>query len=149
FIDDATAPSCIMTYAELMFIKAEAMNDKQAYMDGITASMEKMGVAADAAYMDAAGAAYDTGALEATINQKWIALFGNGAEAYSEYRRTKYPATIQEVPESVYPGQGVPYRFAYPTSEYSVNETNLQAAIDGQGVDATGLYGSEMWWVMR
>jgi len=149
FIDDATAPSCIMTYAELMFIKAEAMNDKQAYMDGINASMAKMGVAADAAYADAAGVAYDANPLEATINQKWIALFGNGAEAYSEYRRTKYPATIQEVPESVYPGQGVPNRFAYPTSEYAVNETNLQAAIDAQSIDATGLYGSEMWWVMR
>ena len=149
FIDDPSAPSCIISYAELMFIKAEAMNDKQAYMDGIAASMEKMGVTADETYMDAVGAAYDANALEAVINQKWVAIFGNGAESFSEYRRTKYPATIQEVPGSVYPGQGVPRRFAYPTTEYLVNGANLQAAIDRQNIDATGLFGDEMWWVLQ
>ncbi|MEZ4884360.1 MAG: SusD/RagB family nutrient-binding outer membrane lipoprotein [Chitinophagales bacterium] len=151
FIDDPTAPTCIITYAELMFIKAEAMNDKQAYMDGITASMDKMGVSADQDYMDAASAFYDTDALEAIITHKWITLFGNGPEAYTEYRRTKYPASIQEVPQSVYPGRGIPHRFAYPTSEYLVNETNLQAAIESQGLsdDASGVFGNEMWWIMR
>lgn len=149
FIDDVSAPSCIMTYAELMFIKAEAMNDKQAYLDGIAASMSKMGVSMDEDYMDAASDAYDANSLEAIINQKWIALFGNGAEAFSEYRRTKYPATIQEVPESVYPGQGVPHRFAYPVTEFGVNEGNLDAAIARQSIDATGIFGDEMWWVLR
>lgn len=149
FIDDPTAPSCIMTYAELMFIKAEAMNDKQAYLDGIMASMEKMGVEADMAYMDAAAAAFDANSLEAIINQKWVALFGNGAEAFTEYRRTKYPATIQEVPGSVFPGQGVPHRFAYPVTEFGVNEANLDAAIARQNIDNTGIFGDEMWWVLR
>ncbi|MGB0931998.1 MAG: SusD/RagB family nutrient-binding outer membrane lipoprotein, partial [Chitinophagales bacterium] len=149
FIDDPTAPSCIMTYAELMLIKAEAMSDKQAYMDGIAASMSKMGISMDEASMEAVSAAYDANALEAIITQKWIALFGNGAEAFTEYRRTKYPATIQEVPGSVFPGQGVPRRFAYPVTEFGVNKVNLDEAIARQSVDATGIFGNEMWWVLR
>jgi hypothetical protein len=146
FRDDFAAPSCIITYAEVLFIMAEANMDKNAYLDGIEASLAQYGLTADQAFLDAKAAEYDAGALEAIIEQKWIALFGNGAEAFTEYRRTGFPDEIVEVPQSDYPGMGVPKRFAYPVSETGNNLANLQEAIQRQNIDASGLFGNDMWW---
>jgi len=146
FRDDPAAPSMLMTYAEVKFIIAEATNSKQAYLDGIVASTEQHGVTADAGFLATAGAAYDAGALSAVITQKWIALFGDGAEAFTEFRRTGFPSTIVEVPQSAFPGKGVPTRFAYPTSETGNNKLNLEAAIQRQGIDNTGIFSNPMWW---
>lgn len=146
FRDDPESPSHIITYAEVLFIKAEVQNNKQAYIDGITAAMAMHGVTPSADYITAAEAAFDADYVQAIANQRWIALFGNGCEAFSEYRRTGYPATIQEVPGSVYPGKGVPFRFAYATTEFTTNGKNLNAAISKQAVDDSGLFGGKMWW---
>lgn len=146
FRDDPAAPSFLMTYAEVLFIRAEANNDKQAYQDAIAASCAQNGVTADAAFMAAKVGEYDTNAAKAVATQKWIALFGDGCEGFTEFRRTGYPSTIVEVPQSGYPGNGVPRRFPYPTSETGNNKANLEAAIAAQSVDATGLFGNKMWW---
>jgi len=146
FRDDPTNPSYLFTYAEVLFIKSEANNDKQAYLDAIAASCEQHGVAADATFLAAAGAAYDGNAARARATHKWVALFGDGCEAFSEFRRTGYPSEVVEVPKSSFPGQGVPRRFAYPTSETGNNKANLEAAIQAQNVDATGIFGNKMWW---
>ena len=127
---------------------AEANNSKQAFVDGINASCAQHGVTADAAFISAREAEYDANALKAVSTQKWIALFGNGCEAFSEFRRTGYPETVLEVPESAFPGQGVPRRFAYPTSETGNNKLNLEAAISAQSVDASGIFGNKMWWAL-
>lgn len=149
FRDDPAAPSVLFTYAEVKFIMAEANSSKQAYLDGISASCAQHGVTADAGFLATAGAAYDANALGAVITQKWIALFGDGCEAFTEFRRTGFPSTVVEVPQSAYPGQGVPDRFAYPTSETGNNKANLEAAIGRQGVDATGIFQTvKMWWVL-
>lgn len=146
FRDNPAAPSVLMTYAEVLFIIAEANNSKQAYLDGVSASCAQHGVAADAAFLVAAGAAYDAAALRAVITQKWIALFGDGCEGFTEFRRTGFPSEIVEVPRSTFPGRGVPNRFAYPTSETGNNKINLEAAIQRQGIDNTGVFSNPMWW---
>ncbi|MCC6411944.1 MAG: SusD/RagB family nutrient-binding outer membrane lipoprotein [Saprospiraceae bacterium] len=146
FRDDFAAPSYLFTYAEVLFIRAEAENFKPAYLAGIEASCEQHGVTADQAFLDAASAAYDANPLQAIMTQKWIALFGDGCEGYAEFRRTGYPSEIVEVPLSAYPGQGVPKRFAYPTSESGNNKVNLEAAIQRQNIDPSGIYGNDMWW---
>lgn len=148
FRDDPAAPSVLFTYAEVKFIMAEANNSKQAYLDGIGASCDQHGVTPDAAFLNAAGAAYDANALKAVITQKWIALFGNGCEAFTEFRRTGFPDTIVEVPQSAFPGKGVPDRFAYPTSETGNNKANLEAAIQRQAIDNTGIFSNPMWWTL-
>ena len=146
FRDNPAGPSILMTYAEVKFIMAEANNSKQAYLDGISASCAQNGVTADQAFLDAAGTAYDAGALKAVSTQKWIALFGDGCEAFTELRRTGFPSEVVEVPGSVFPGQGIPTRFAYPTSESGNNKINLEAAIQSQAIDNTGIFSSPMWW---
>lgn len=148
FRDDPAAPSVLMTYAEVKFIMAEANNSKQAYLDGISASCAQHGVTADQAFLNAAGTAYDAAALKSVITQKWIALFGDGCEAFTELRRTTFPSEVQEVPGSVFPGQGIPTRFAYPTSESGNNKANLEAALQSQAVDNTGIFSNPMWWTL-
>ncbi|MBL7829271.1 MAG: SusD/RagB family nutrient-binding outer membrane lipoprotein [Saprospiraceae bacterium] len=146
FRDNPLNPSYLFTYAEVLFIKAEANNDKQAYLDAIAASCEQFGVTPDAGFLTAVGTAYDGGAAKALGTQKWIALFGDGCEAFSEFRRTGFPSEVVEVPLSGYPGQGVPRRFVYPTSETGNNKINLESAIQAQAIDASGLFGNKMWW---
>ncbi len=148
FRDDPTNPSFLFSYAEILFIKAEANNDKQAYLDAIAASCGQFGVAADAGFLAAADAAYTASAAKALGTHKWLALFGDGCEAYTEFRRTGFPSEIVEVPGTAYPGQGVPLRFAYPTSETGNNKANLNAAIQSQAIDPSGIFGNKMWWTL-
>ena len=139
-------PSYLMTFAEFLFIKAEAANrgwipggGAQAaiyYNQGITASMEQFGVdaASTAAYLAQPSVTYQAGAAGlAQINlQKWIALFAQGVEAWTEYRRTGVPNLTASVQGQTTP-KIVPRRLEYPASEQSFNNANLQAAVTRQG----------------
>lgn len=145
FRDTPTAPVYIMTYSEVLFFAAEANSSKQMYLDAITASHEQNDTTTSVNYMNDADAAWDTDAAKALGEQKWIALYGNGCEAFAEWRRLDYPDNILEVPSSVYPGQGVPNRLPYASTESLTNGTNQSAAISSQGVDFTGLFG-KVWW---
>ncbi len=147
FRDDPSAPSVLMTYAEVKFIMAEANTSKQDYLDAIAASCAQHGVTADAGFLAVSGAAYDAAPLRALMTHKWLALFGDGCEAFTEFRRTGFPSEIVEVPQSAYPGKGVPTRFAYPTSETGNNKVNLEAALVRQGVN-DGIFSNPMWWTL-
>jgi hypothetical protein len=146
FFSQKDSPSYLMTYAEFLFIKAEAANrgwiaggDAQAgvyYSQGITASMEQFGVdpAAVSTYLAQPAVAYQSGAAGlAQINlQKWIALMAQGVEAWTEYRRTGVPSLTPAVQGQTTP-KIVPRRLEYPASEQSFNNGNLQAAVTRQG----------------
>jgi len=140
------APVFMMTYSEFLFLCSEVSGSKQMYLDAIAASHDQHGATADPTFLADADAAYDANPTEALGNQKWVALYGNGVEAYSEWRRLDFPNTIVEVPGSVYPGQGVPDRFPYASTENLTNGTNRTAAIASQGVNTqNGIYG-KVWW---
>ena len=91
--------------------------------------------------------------LERIITQKWIALFPNGIESWSEHRRTGYPKLL---PVVVNKGRNVSTeagmrRLMYPNEEYTQNSFHLNNAINvlikessnNQGGD-TG--GTHVWW---
>ena len=66
--------------------------------------------------------------LEKIITQKWLALFPNGQEAWTEYRRTGYPklmpcANNRGASQGVSASEGV-RRLTYPSS-FRITETNL------------------------
>src|SRR5690606_7887339 len=64
-------------------------------------------------------AADDQGKLELVMMQKWIALYGNGVEAYNDYRRTGLPAL-----EGLVSALDVfPERFYYSETELTSNTT--------------------------
>jgi hypothetical protein len=142
----------LATYAEVLFNQAEAAargwitgDPAQLYNAGITASMQFNKVPDDvtAAYIASPRVAYNpaTG-LDQIALQRWIALFQEGIEAYSEYRRTNVP-DLQAGPAVITNPSIVARRLTYPLSEQSFNNTNLQAAISAQGgADLTG----RVWW---
>lgn len=149
FLSNPTLPMSILIYPELLFIKAEVFDNKQAYLDGIAAAMAMYGTAPTPESTLAAETAWQANHQEAIGTQRWIALLLNENEAYTEFRRTGYPATIQEV-HNVKPsfkGFGVPHRYGYPLIEEATNNANLSAARARQHIPAgQEIYGDKMWW---
>jgi hypothetical protein len=156
-------PSYLMTYAEVAFIQAEAaarglggLTPAQApafYNAGITASMEQWGVsgAPVTAFLAQPSVVLASGTpgLVQIAQQKWLALFTDGGQAWAEWRRTCVPATIKPGPYGLRPN--VPRRFQYSTTEVSVNNTNRLAAVAAMatvdpGTTSTDEYELRMYW---
>jgi len=150
------SPSWIMTYAEVLFIKAEAAERSlvgtpaQAagfYTAAITASMQQWGIGAAeiTAYLARPQVAYKGGAagLQQIAYEKWVALYNQETEAWSEVRRLDYPV-LKPGPDAA--TATVPTRMPYPDSENSLNASNLDAAKAAQG-GATGTsISGKVWW---
>ena len=146
--------SYLMTFAEVMFLKAEAANRgiggvpaaeaATDYNAGIAASLQQWGVSsAYASYIAQANVVYAGGTTGLTqiYTQEWIALFTDGATSWSLWRRTCVPATLVPGPNAVI--NTVPRRFDYSIKEYSVNLTQVNAAIAQQGPDVLT---TRMYW---
>jgi hypothetical protein len=100
-------PSNLLSYAEVLFLGAEAAElgwnvggatANQLYQDGITAAMTELGIGAGdiATYLGQASVGYTTGTyrgLDAIHVQKWISLFLQGPEAFSDLRRVGWDWT--------------------------------------------------------
>ncbi|MEN8251085.1 MAG: SusD/RagB family nutrient-binding outer membrane lipoprotein [Bacteroidota bacterium] len=145
-----TAPSIIMTSSEILFAKAEAIernyiagNADVEFNAAIRASMEYNNVDSDKidAYM--ATITYDAANWREEIaTQKWIALFGQGIQAWAEWRRLDFPVLT--------PGPGasistIPRRRAYNTNEYSTNLENVTEAVK-RLESGNDLYTERIWW---
>ena len=139
----ATAPGVIMTYAELLFIKAEmaykgiasAGDAATDYKDAITASFKQYNLTPSAEYLATNALKSGADAYTQIMEQKWIALFGQGLEAWTEYRRTGIPNL--KAPVSNANNDMIPTRLAYPGSEESLNYINFQEALKRQGGENT------------
>lgn len=88
--------------------------------------------------------------LEQIMLQKWIALYPDGQEAWSEMRRTGYPGFVRIASYShtseVAEGELIS-RLKFPTSEYSNNSANVQAAVSLLG--GSDIAGTRLWWDVR
>ena len=158
-----SAPVFLVTAAQTNLLLAEARfrgwittgTDAQYFADGIKAHMDQM-VTYDANSAVAAGArdAYITlhpllpgTELQQINTQYWIASFLNGPEAFANFRRSGYPALTPN-PYGQPNNPDVPNgtfirRLTYPTSELSVNTTNINTAIGVQGPDKLS---TRLWW---
>ena len=138
-------PSIILDYAEVEFLLAEAVERgfnvggtaEGHYDNAITASIEYWGGgAADAAtYLAQADVAYTTapGTFKEKIgNQMWIALYNNGYEAWTQWRRLDAPALVAPAEALT----AIPLRYTYPVQEQNLNVTNYNAASAAIGGDA-------------
>lgn len=144
-----TSPAVLMSYAELLFIKAEAAfdgdiaGDAEALFEaGIAASFEQYGLEVPTDYVAALGGI----SKENIMTQKWIALFGEGIEAWTELRRAGYPILPAADPRAQFKNDGVlPTRLVYPSTEYSLNGANVAAAeaLMGGADDMK----TPLWWV--
>nr|WKN35827.1 SusD/RagB family nutrient-binding outer membrane lipoprotein [Tunicatimonas sp. TK19036] len=144
-----TSPAVLMSYAELEFIKAEAAldgdisGDPQAFMEtGIEASFDQFGLVLPAGYLAQVGGA----TKEAIMTQKWLALFGQGIESWTELRRTGYPVLPAHDPRAQFKNDGIlPTRMEYPSTEASLNSANLEAGISLNG--GPNNMQTPLWWV--
>lgn len=144
------APAVIFSYAELLFDRAEAAargftteNAADLYQQAIKASLKQYNISDAAAltYLSQPGVQYDATNYKKSIGeQKWIALFGQGLEAFAERRRLDYPQLTASV-NTVLNGQ-IPVRFIYPGTEQSLNGQSYKNAVASQGAD---LLTTKLW----
>jgi hypothetical protein len=154
-----TTPSNLLSYAEVLFLGAEAAERgwnvggpaATLYEDGITAAMEELGIGASdiATYLGQESVGYTTGIyqrLDAIHVQKWISLFLAGPEAFSDLRRIGWDFTTDPgttgadlVPaENSAIGQQFPSGLTYPEDEILLNPANYPG--DRQVTDP-------VWWM--
>jgi len=151
--DGETTPATVMTYAEVLFLQAEAAfkgwisGDPEAlYFAAIEANMNQYddyGVgpsdAEIAAYLASPDVAYN--GINSIYLQKWISLFMSGPEAWAHTRRTGVPH-LEMGPDLQL--SKIPVRLPYPDTEQALNKANLDAAVarQGGGLDLI----TPVWW---
>ena len=151
-------PSFFMTAAEVEFLLAEAaqrgiggVTGAQAhYTNGITRHMELLGIApaAIAAYLaqPAVGVlqAGNAGLIQ-IAQQKWVALFSDPIQAWSEVRRTCQPFFVEPGPNARF--AIIPRRLQYSTTENAVNAGEKNEAVERQwGVGGVDNMTNRIYW---
>lgn len=154
---EPTAPGYFMSYSELLFLLAEATQKeyisggvaatKSYYEAGIQNSLTENGVGEEyAQYIIRAGIGFTAGdALKQIGTQKWAALFCQGFEAWTEWRRTGFPVLIPAIDGYI---NQIPSRLKYESNEVSINNINYAAAVspNGQGPDELV---TPIWWMKK
>ncbi|HHX11732.1 MAG TPA: SusD/RagB family nutrient-binding outer membrane lipoprotein, partial [Clostridiales bacterium] len=85
--------------------------------------------------------------LERVITQKWIAMYPDGPEGWSEYRRTGYPELIPVVRNSSNGGVDTQLqvrRLPYTRDEKINNSSGVSSGIAALGGQDNG--GTKLWW---
>lgn len=88
--------------------------------------------------------------LERIMIQKWIALYPDGQEAWSEMRRTGYPGWIRISTYSYASGVSnneMISRIQFPSTEFSNNSANAQEAVQLLGGQDNA--GTRLWWDVK
>ncbi|MGH7461339.1 MAG: SusD/RagB family nutrient-binding outer membrane lipoprotein, partial [Longimicrobiales bacterium] len=156
--DGAATPTAIITWSEVLFLQAEAANrgwitgtPGTLYAQAIRANMNQYDEWAPAnaptdaeidAYLANPRVVYNAATGLRQIHfQQWLALYMNGNEVWSNWRRTGVPELVKGPDMSL---ARIPVRFKYPDLEQSLNKVNLDAALARQsgGLDLI----TPMWW---
>jgi len=141
-ITAAAYPANLLSYSEVEFYLAEAIQRGfnvgstavQHYNNAVTASiLEWGGTEAQAAlYLVQPGVLFDPINWRQRIGeQKWIALYNRGWDAWIEQRRLDYPQLTAPSTAT----SGYPVRFTYPVTEQNLNRANYEQAAAAIGGD--------------
>ena len=158
----ASAPGVYMDYAQVEFILAEAV--ERGYIAGSAADHYNNGITASMQFWD------ETGSLDATdINnylaqpevdyalalaadgdwkvtigrQKWIALYMQGIQGWSEWRRLDF-GILQLPADGVLDGSGIPTRMRYPLDEQTLNNSSYAGGVTKLG--GADDQDTKVWW---
>ena len=157
FANDPKGFSPFMNCAEVYFILAEAYEKglatgdaEAAYKMGIAKSMEENGIdaTATATFLALPGVSYNTGSsthLEKIGTQKYISLFKQSVEAWSEARRTDIPLMLGVSDNYANKHNRPPFRLSYADQERTLNGSSFP--VDVKIVDI--FWGDQMWWDTR
>lgn len=154
-LSNPTAPTYLMSYHEVEFLKAEAYvrlnqldNAEVALKNAVVAAFQKENIgltAEDAeAYFEASVLPnFNSNALSEVMNQKYIAFFEEEAvEAYNDYRRLVAQGNnVIQLDNPKNAANQFPQRFTYGNSDVTTNENVRNAYGDGSYV-----YTEKVWW---
>jgi hypothetical protein len=153
-ISTVTAPTYLLSYHEIEFLKAEAyarLNNLpaagEALEKAVTAAFRKVniGLTADDAstyFDDEVESRFNSAPLAEIMNQKYIAFFEEEAvEAYNDYRRLKAMGdNVITLANPNNPGR-FPLRYTYGSEDVTTN-TYVRTAYG----DGTYVYSENVWW---
>lgn len=151
FYLEPTLPGVLMSYSQLSFLVAQAANEGYIsggipmasawYKQGIAASFEFNGLNS-ANYLAQLGLDFTTQSdgRNKIATQEWIALYGQGFESWTEWRRNKIPVLAPAIEGDI---SQIPSRLFYPTTEPSLNKTSYDAGVQLIGGD---LLTSPLFW---
>ncbi|PYP09527.1 MAG: hypothetical protein DMD59_08405 [Gemmatimonadetes bacterium] len=151
------APMPLLTYSEVLFLEAEAAqrgwipgSAATFYNNAIRASMEfyRIPDAAITAYLADSRVTYvpDSTGLKQIAYQKWVSLFMQGMESWTEVRRTGVPALVPGCRAVM---RHIPERLPYDDNESVLNGTNMTAAVTRQGFAASNDIAKPLWFTKR
>ena len=157
FMNDPKGFVPYMNSAEVYFCLAEIYQRglatgvaKTAYETGITRSCEESGkinAASIASFLTQPGVAWgnNTAAnLQKIALQKWICLFKQSVEGWSEARRTDVPLLSGVSASYAVSHNRPPFRMAYPDEEKTFN-TSFPFSV----IEKDIFYGTQVWWDKR
>lgn len=141
FLQD-DAPAVFYSYAEVLFNFAEAAargfisaDAEVLYNQAVSASLQQYGIADASAYLAQDAVRYDARRWAEKIGwQKWIAFYGQGPDAFTDWRRLGYPQ-LTPGPNSALSTGLLPRRLYYPSTEQTLNGEHYRRAVAHQGVD--------------
>ncbi|MBN2480619.1 MAG: SusD/RagB family nutrient-binding outer membrane lipoprotein [Bacteroidales bacterium] len=149
-----TAPTYLLSYHEIEFLKAEAYARLEEYDDAETALQNAIKAAfgkvnvglsaakAEAYYTDNIEARFDANPLAEIMIQKYIAFFEEEAvEAYNDYRRLKAMGDNVIVLANPLNATKFPLRYTYGADDVTTNPNIASAYGDGNYV-----YTENVWW---
>ena len=153
-ISTMTAPTYLLSYHEIEFLKAEAYvrNGNLALADtalrkAVTAAFQKVNIGltvADAVdyYTSRVRSRFTANPLAEVMNQKYIAFFEEEAlEAYNDYRRLKAMGDNVISLDNPLNTNKFPLRYSYGSEDVTTNRNVRDAYGDG-----TYVYSEKVWW---
>jgi len=152
------APMDLLTYSEVLFLEAEAAergwiagSAATFYNDAIRASFNQYSITDTTvinAYLAQPRVAYTPGAtgLAQIAYQKWASMFMQGAESWTEVRRTGVPGIIPGCRALM---RHIPERLPYDDNEAVLNAANLATAVSAQGFSAGNDISKPLWFTGR
>jgi hypothetical protein len=158
------APLVLLSYSEVLFLQAEAAERgwipggsaaaATYYTNGIKASMSQYGIdtVSTNTYLAQAKVGYDgagatlAGHLQQVAFQKWISLYMQGPEAWTEVRRTGVPTIVPGCHAAT---RSSPERLPYDDNEAVLNAANLATAVSAQGFSAGNDITKPLWFTGR
>ena len=166
------APLELLTYSEVLFLQAEAAERgwigggsaaaATFYTNAITATMQQYSVpdTAITRYLAQGKVGYDSaydsnhiplgatlaGHVQQIAFQKWLSMYMQGPEAWTEWRRTLVP-TIVAGCHAVF--DQLPERLPYDDNEAVLNKASLDAAVTSQGFGAGNNLTKPLWFTGR
>ncbi len=153
-ISSPTAPTYLLSYHEIEFLKAEAYvrlnqlpDAGTALQNGVSAAFRKVNIGLTAADADAyfnsqVKARFTADPLAEVMNQKYISFYEEEAvEAYNDFRRLKAMGNNVITLENPENAAKFPLRFTYGSADVTTNKNVRDAYGDG-----TYVYTENVWW---